>query len=508
MRAVILILILSASVLGEDKPTSGKNPLPPCAEKVHGLTALDGFVTVFSDDDAGTIWLQIDKWDQDFLYASGLSSGLGSNPVGLDRGQWGKSRVVRFRRVGRRAYLIEKNQRYRAVNAAPSERRAVEDSFADSVIWAADIVARTGDQCLVDAKSLLIRDAHGVARKLKSTGQGEFRLDRDRSFVSLDNCRSFPRNTELEATLTFFGDNPGPLVSETAADKNAFSLRLHHSLIKLPESGYRPRRADPRVGTFNISFADYSAPLDAPLIQRFITRHRLQKANPKLPKSRPVKPIVYHLDPGVPQPVRDALLDGARWWADAFEEAGFVDAFEVRMLPEDADPMDVRFNVIQWVHRSTRGWSYGQSVVDPRTGEIIKGNVLLGSLRVRQDRLIIDGLTSTQSSPLGTSVCSCCGIAGGGADNALALLDNTINPLDVSLSRLRQLSAHEVGHTLGFSHNFAASTYGDRASVMDYPAPRVKVGDNGQLDLRDAYGIGVGEWDRHMVRYAYCVDAG
>ncbi len=452
------------------------------------------------------MWLQIENWDKDFLYASGLSSGLGSNPVGLDRGQWGKSRVVRFKRVGKRVFLIEQNLRYRAVTANPLERRAVNESFADSVLWSADIVARTGDRCLVDASSLLIRDAHRVVSKLKAAQQGDFKLDKDRSFVSLARCRSFPRNTELESTLTFASDKPGPLVRETAAAGDAFSLRLHHSLVQLPEAGYRPRVADPRVGSFNITFANYSAPLDAPLTQRFITRHRLRKADPSKKKSPAIRPIVYYLDPATPQPVRDALLDGARWWSAAFEEAGFIDGFQVRMLPEDVDPMDVRYNVIQWVHRSTRGWSYGQSVVDPRTGEIIKGHVLLGSLRVRQDRLIVDGLTSAQPSGR-TGLCGGCGIAGCGADHALSLLDDAIHPLDVSLARLRQLSAHEVGHTLGFSHNFAASTYGDRASVMDYPAPRVKINNDGKLDLSDAYGVGVGQWDRFMVRYAYTVFA-
>ena len=501
-RAFLLIALLSSIAAADGKPASDAGMLPKVEDHVEEMTTIDGFFTIVRDDDAGKVWLLIEDWDADFLYSSGLSSGLGSNPVGLDRGQWGKTRVVRFKRVGRRVYLIERNLRYRAVTENSAERRAVDDSFADSVIWAADVAARTGDRCLVDVSPLLVRDAHGVVNELKDANQGDFALDKDRSFIALDRCRTFPRNTELKAAVTFASKRPGPLVRETAADGDAFSLQLHHSFVKLPEPGYRPRRADPRVGTFNITFADYSAPLDAPLTQRWITRHRLQKADPKSSESRPVKPIVYYLDPGTPQPVRDALLDGARWWAEAFEEAGFVDAFQVRMLPEDVDPMDVRYNVIQWVHRSTRGWSYGQSIVDPRTGEIIKGHVLLGSLRVRHDRLIIDGLTSGQS-PLGGGVCRCCGIAGTGTDQAFALFDDAINPLDVSLARLRQLSAHEVGHTLGFSHNFAASTYGDRASVMDYPAPRVKVTEDGKLDLTDAYGVGVGDWDRFLVRYAY-----
>lgn len=501
---VLLALFSGSSAFGQTK--EGPKTLTPVEAKTFDLQRNDGFLTFFVDDEHGKVLLQIEDWDQDFLYASGLGSGLGSNPVGLDRGQWGKTRVVRFKRVGRRAYLIEQNLRYRATTDNVAEQRAVDDSFSDSVIWAADIVAQTGETCLVDLGSLLVRDAHRVVARLKSSNQGDYRLDRDRSFVQLERCRAFPRNTELAAMLTFATEKPGALVSEAAADGSVFSLRLHHSFVKLPDDGYRPRAADPRVGAFTVAFADYSAPLDAPLAKRFITRHRLEKQNPAAAKSPAKRPIIYYLDPGTPQPVRDALLDGARWWNEAFEDAGFLDAFQVQVLPDDADPMDVRYNVIQWVHRSTRGWSYGQSIVDPRTGEIIKGHVLLGSLRVRQDRLIVDGLTSTAQPPAiqpTTGLCNCCNIAGGGVDQALATVAGNHNPLDVSLSRLRQLSAHEVGHTLGFAHNFAASTYGDRASVMDYPAPRVKLAADQELDLSDAYGVGVGAWDRFMVRYAY-----
>ena len=367
-------MYFSASLAAADgNLSSNAKTLDSIEDHIKGTEALGGFFNIVPDEEAGKVWLQIERWEEDFLYASGLSSGLGSNPVGLDRGQWGKTRIVRFKRVGKRVYLIEQNVRYRAGTENAAERRAVDDSFADSVVWAADIAAQTGNRCLVDLSSLLIRDAHGVVNQLKDAKQGAFALDEDRSFVVIDRCRTFPRNTEFKATLTFASQRPGSLVREAAADGDAFSLQLHHSFVKLPEPGYRPRPADPRVGTFNIAFADYSAPLDAPLVQRWITRHRLQKAEPAQSKSRPVKPIVYYLDPGTPQPVRDALLDGARWWAEAFEKAGFIDAFQVRMLPEDVDPMDVRYNVIQWVHRSTRGWSYGQSLVDPRTGKSSRG---------------------------------------------------------------------------------------------------------------------------------------
>lgn len=504
-----LLLVLAVPATAQDKSEGDKKkeksdepkPLPQIAEKTESFTRLAGFLTLYLDDERGTVFAEIDPDGDEVIYATGLGSGLGSNPVGLDRGQWGKTRLVRFKRVGRRVYLIEQNLGFRASADNAAEKRAVDESFADSVFWATDIVAASENRVLIDLKTLLLRDAHRVVAKLKATDQGDYKFEKDLSFIEADRCRSFPRNAELNAMVTFSSGKPGSLVGRAAADGGTFSLRLHHSFVKLPEPGYKPRRADPRVASFGISFADYSAPLNKPLEKRWIARHRLKKADPAAKLSPAVEPIVYYLDPGTPQPVRDALLEGARWWNEAYEAAGFLDAFQVRMLPEDADPMDVRYNIIQWVHRRTRGWSYGQSITDPRTGEIIKGHVLLGSLRVRQDRLIIDGITGLGGQPV--NVANCCGIAGSGVDEAIALFDSNVSPIDVSLARLRQLSAHEVGHTLGFSHNFAASTYADRASVMDYPAPRVKLRDDGTLDLSDAYGVGIGEWDKFMVQYAY-----
>ena len=510
MKLLMCVLLTTAVVFAEDEKKSappGKTAkaLPTVEDTIKDLTHADGYFPLYFDHDEGKVLAEINEENSGpFIYATGLSSGLGSNPVGLDRGQWGDTRLCLFKRVGRRVFLIQQNTQFRASRPNRAERRAVQDSFADSIFWSTKIVARSGNRILIDPGSLLKRDAHQVVSRLRETGQGDYQFDADLSFVELERCRAFPRNSELNAMVTYRGKKAGRLVSKTAADGNTFSLRIHHSFVQLPEPGYTPRRSDPRVASLDISFADYSAPLDRPLEQRFISRHRLRKSDPAKRISPPVKPIIYYLDPGTPEPVRSALLDGARWWNDAFTAAGFKDAFLVKMLPEDADPMDVRYNVIQWVHRRTRGWSYGQSIVDPRTGEIIKGHVLLGSLRVRQDRLIIDGVTANRQFAPFSNV-NACGIAaaGTGVDRALAMLDDDTGPINVSLARLRQLSAHEVGHTIGFSHNFAASTYADRASVMDYPAPRIKIRPDNTLDLSDAYGVGIGEWDKFMVRYAY-----
>ncbi|MEE8584978.1 MAG: zinc-dependent metalloprotease, partial [Acidobacteriota bacterium] len=422
--------------------------------------------------------------------------------VGLDRGQLGASRVVRFTRIGPKVLLIQPNLDYRAVSQNATERRAVAESFAQSALWGAEVAAQSDGAVLLDATSFLIRDAHDVVGALKRSDQGTYRLDSSRSAVYLPRSKAFADNTELEALLTFeTSDRPGRLVSETAPSANAITLRQHHSFIRLPDSEYRPRRHDPRAGTISGSFADYATPLDQPLVQRFIRRHRLEKQNPSAAMSEAVEPIVYYVDPGAPAQIQQALIEGASWWNQAFEAAGFRNAFRVEVLPEEADPLDVRYNVIQWVHRSTRGWSYGASVSDPRTGEILKGHVSLGSLRVRQDRLLFEGLDPVFASSEQASGICLAGLAPAMEYLAQAAPDTT--PVDLSLARIRQLSAHEVGHTLGFAHNFAASTYAGRASVMDYPAPLAKPRAGGGLDLSDAYATGIGEWDKVTVRYAY-----
>ena len=441
------------------------------AEKTQQMKAYEGYFDFYWDDEEGKIWLAIERFDEDFLYVNWLSRGLGSNPVGLDRGQLGGTRLVRFERVGPNVLLKEPNLGYRAITDDEREVRAVEESFASSVLWGARVEAEGDGKVLVDATPFLVRDSQGVIGTLKSAEEGDYKLDDSRSTVLLDRTKAFPRNSEFEALLTFVGTKPGGNVRETTPTAEAVSLQVHHSFIQLPPAGYEPRRFDPRAGGIPISFADYAVALDEPVEQRWARRHRLQKKNPAAEVSEPVKPITYYLDRGAPEPVRQALLDGARWWNEAFEDAGYRNAFRVELLPEGADPLDVRYNVINWVHRSTRGWSYGSSVIDPRTGEILKGIVTLGSLRVRQDRLLFEGL---------------------GADS----------PVELALARIRQLSAHEVGHTLGFAHNFAASSFGNE-SVMDYPAPLIQIDDDGELDFSQAYGVGIGEWDKITVRYAY-----
>ena len=475
MRSLLVVCLVLVAACADE---------PPPASNAPEYTSIKGFVDLFWNEDDGRLLMKVDNFDDEFIYQASLARGLGSNDIGLDRGQLGDTRLVKFVRSGPKVLLMALNTEYRASGDNAAERQAVTESFASSVLWGFTVESESGDAVLVDATDFFLRDSHRVAQRLAAMNEGTYAVDASRSAIYLPRTRAFPDNTEVEATVTFTGEPTGSYLPTVAPDPYSFTLHLHHSFIRLPDDGYEPLSYDPRAGVIPLAYGDdgyfdYASAVGEPLAVNYGLRHRLEKKNPDAEVSEAVEPIVYYLDPGAPEPVRSALIDGALWWNQAFEAAGYKDAFQVRMLPEDADPLDVRYNVIQWVHRSTRGWSYGSSVVDPRTGEILKGHVSLGSLRVRQDYLIAEGLLAPYS----------------GDDIPDAMLD-------MSLSRIRQLSAHEVGHTIGFEHNFAASTQ-DRASVMDYPFPLIRFDADGGLDLSDAYDDKIGSWDVRTVLFAY-----
>ncbi|MCI0413484.1 zinc-dependent metalloprotease [bacterium] len=458
--------------------TAHSEQVPGIAEKTSGAQKFPGFFPFYWHSHSGKIWLEIDKLETEFLYVHWLPAGLGSNDVGLDRGKLGDTRVVKFIRSGPKILLVQPNYSFRALTENAAETKTVRESFAESVLWGFEVAAEDKNKVLVDATSFYLQDVFDVISALKENKQGEFKLEASRSAFYMDGTKNFPRNTEVEVTLTFTSNDPGEFVRDVTPSPKSITVREHHSFVEAPEPGYEPRKFDPRAGFYGIRFMDFSTPIGEPIWKQWIARHRLKKKNPGT-NSEAEEPIIYYIDSGAPEPVRTALLEGASWWNQAFETAGYKNAFQVKVLPEGADPLDVRYNVIQWVHRLTRGWSYGATVVDPRTGEIIKGHVSLGSQRVRQDYMIAEGLLAPYEG-------------------------ENVPPemLEMALARIRQLSAHEVGHTLGLTHNFAASM-SDRASVMDYPHPLIKIRTDGSFDLSDAYAKGIGEWDKVAIRYGY-----
>lgn len=450
------------------------------ADKIKLMKAHSGYFNFYYDESADKIYLEVNKLNEEFLYAYSLAQGVGNNDLGLDRGQLGNEQVVFFEKQGNKIFLVQPNTRYRANTSNPLEKLSVQQAFAKSVLFGFKIEANINGAYLIDFTDFLMQDVHGVLKRLAQAKQGTYSLDKSKSSLALERTKSFPKNTEFEARLTFSGNGTGAEIRSVAPNPDNVTVVEHHSFIELPDNNYQPRLFDPRSGANAITFQDYASPVQEVIEKKWITRHRLEKKDPNAAVSEAVKPIIYYLDNGTPEPVRSALMEGGRWWNQAFEAIGYKDAFQIKLLPEDVDPMDVRYHVIQWIHRSTRGWSYGASIADPRTGEIMKGHVSLGSLRIRQDFLIAQALMNAP-------------FAMDGSNNAPMLA--------MAIARIRQLAAHEIGHTLGFAHNYAASARGN-TSVMDYPHPQIEFKGN-QMDFSHAYDTKIGEWDKVSVDYAY-----
>ncbi len=448
-------------------------------EGVKEVKKYNGFIPFYYNEKTDNIFLEISKIDTEILYVNALSEGLGSNDIGLDRGQLGSGVVVKFIKAGNKLLLVQPNQNFRAVTDNVEEKKSVKEAFAKSILHGFKIVKQKGNSYLINATDFLMRDAHGVSGRLMANNEGSYKLDKSRSAFYLERTKAFPKNVEFDLMLTFSGKAKGYNIRSVTPNSSHVTVHQHHSFVELPDNKYSPRVYDPRCGSWQMTYLDYATPVDQSIRKRFIYRHRLEKKNPNAKVSEAIEPIVYYLDRGTPEPVRSALLEGGRWWNQAFEAIGYKNAFQLKMLPKEADPLDVRYNVIQWVHRSTRGWSYGGSISDPRTGEILKGHVSLGSLRIRQDFLIAQALQAPYKD--------------GKIDDKFAL--------EMALARIRQLSAHEIGHTLGFAHNFAAST-NNRSSVMDYPHPKLSI-QNNKIDFSNAYDTKIGDWDKITVAYAY-----
>ena len=431
----------------------------------------EGLLDLAVEDNSGRVLLQLNQLPADYLYVPALQSGAGSNDLGLDRGKLDRTRRVRFERYGNRILLLEPNLSFRAETGNTSERRAVSEAFAQSVLAGFAIEpTETEGVIKIDLNPFLLSDVTRITDRIAKLEQGTFEPDPERSAVDTAGIRNFPENTLIPVMMTYKGTDPGEFIRDVTPTPDSLTVRITHQFVQIPGDEYEPRAFHPRSGYFDLSYKDYAAPLNESMEKRLIYRHKLG----------PGDTLRYYVDNGTPEPIRSALIEGASWWGEAFEAVGVDNHFTVEVLPADADPLDVRYNVIQWVHRSTRGWSYGGSVSDPLTGQIIKGHVSLGSLRVRQDQLIAEALTAPFTRPDAQPMAA----------------------REMALARLRQLAAHEVGHTLGIVHNFAASSSGD-ASVMDYPHPNLYLDDQGRVRLDRAYETGISPWDKLVVRYGY-----
>lgn len=478
-----IVLCLSGTAWAMDEVVVSEEG-PSIAER---SMFMPGFLPLYWDSGEGRLYGDIHGLTGPFIYYNGLSHGVGSNDLGLDRGRLGDAHLVQLDQVGKKVLLTAVNTKYTARSDNTAERRAVEEAFAQSIIWGFEVAEQSEGMTLVDLTDFALSDATDLSRLLAARGEGSYTIDGSRSAIHVPKTKSFPDNTEIDARLTYAGDPKGSILRTVAPDASAITVHSHHSFVRLPDEGYEPLPFDPRAGYIDSGedslVYDYASPIDAPIKSAYARRHRLEKVDPNAEFSEAVEPIIYWVDPGAPEPVKTALIEGALWWNQAFEAAGYINGFQVKVLPEDVDPMDVRYNVIQWVHRSTRGWSYGSSIRDPRTQEILKGHVTLGSLRVRQDYLIAAGL-----------------IAPYGEDESIDEAKEKLS--EFALARIRQLSAHEVGHTLGIAHNFAASADG-RASVMDYPHPLITLNEVGEIALENAYDVGIGDWDKRAVIWGY-----
>ncbi|MBW3130176.1 zinc-dependent metalloprotease [Hymenobacter profundi] len=487
--------IAPAQNQGGTSPTRAEaKPAATIASITQGAKKQDGYFPFYYDEKTGKVYLELDKFDQEFLYFSSLPDGVGMG--GPERGG-ASSAIAKFVRVGPKVMLVEPNYNYRASRGG-DEQRAVESAFAKSVLWGFTPVAVEGNKVLLDLTPFLVRDSQKIGDQLGrrsfaglrggNAGGGAsagYRLDESRSAVNPEATKNFPKNTEFDALITFTGGpNGGQGYGRSIApDPNAVTVRMHQAFVELPDDKYHPRKFDPRSGFFQFSYLDFSAPMTEPLEKRFSRRHRLEKKNPGAKVSEPVEPIVYYVDRGAPPDIKKALIEGGAWWNQAFEAAGYKNAFLVKELPQDADPMDIRYNVVNWVDRAgnPRAFSFGSSYIDPRTGEIIKGVVTLGSDRHRQDYLIAEGLLQPYKN------------------------GKKVSPEleQMALARIRQLSAHEIGHTLGLYHNFTSSGTQDRGSVMDYPFPRFSLKSDGTIDVSDAYAKGIGSWDKRAILWGY-----
>ncbi|HEX6252049.1 MAG TPA: zinc-dependent metalloprotease, partial [Gemmatimonadaceae bacterium] len=479
MRSILML----AAAVGALSACAVRTAPPPATAQLSATEPGGGALLPLRYDAAtGKVFLTVPRLNEELLYLNTLATGLGARAVGLDRGEVGASALVRFERHGARVYLVSANTDYVAVTQNEALRRSAEQSFPRSVLASFTVQSSGPGGVVIDATDFLLSDAFDVIGRVRAARWGTLRLDRERSFIDAANTRSYPLNTEVRAVLSFTSDDPNVELRRVAPDARVVTFEQHHSFVRLPEPPLAIRPFDPRAGLFSNAYLDFAQGPESDYRQRGVVRWRLEPSDTAAylrgEKVEPVKPIIYYLDPAIPEPYRSAFIDGGRWWNEVLEAAGWRNAFRVEPLPSDADALDARYPAIYWVHRHTRGPSVGPSLRDPRTGEIITTIVRMDSYRSLVDHDIYMGLLPA---------------AAGGLQ---------LTAQEFSMARRRQHMAHEIGHTLGIAHNFLAATQG-RSSVMDYPYPLITLNASGGLDVSSAYRASGGANDTLAIRYAY-----
>jgi hypothetical protein len=561
----------AASAAAPGRVSAQRNPapaggpaLPPFATVTHGARRIDGMLTMWQKDEK--VWLELrpEDFNKPMFFSPKISQGLGEG--GLLGGRmifgsapWGAPQIVEFRKIHNLVQLIALNKTFRAKPGTP-EAYAVDAAYASSLV-ASTPVASQADAAshgvLVEANNLFLGDTLGMAIHLQQLYRQNYGYDPRNSYF--DEVRGAPDEVMFDVTAHYLTQSiatsfpnappgtPQPTIPSFVPDARSLFLGLHYSLARLPDKPMATRPADPRVGYFTTTVADFSDDVERSSRERFVNHWRLEKKDPAAALSEPVRPITYWLDRTIPLKYRDAITRGILEWNKAFERIGFKDAIVVKVQPDDAtfDTLDVGVTSVRWSVDAEPGYAaIGPTHVDPRSGEILDAAISLESLSVRDQRALrAQVLDVAHGSGFAALLQPASPAAAGGRDagwgaDAQACVAGDYEAeqagygLDVLAARgeidpdspeadafvqayLTEVTMHEVGHTLGLRHNFRAShlysekqlsdpgftgTHSLAGSVMDYlPINLPRPGEAAVKPFEST----LGPYDYWAIEYAY-----